>query len=128
MPNVLLKRANAPVAVLEAPVVLLKSAPAPAAAFWSAVLARSVPAPMAVLNAPGVSLLSERKPIAVLKAPAGETQKRVLSFRCIASGITAVRWWAHCLGFGSNSQRQECECHEQRSHRCFHSVKLRENL
>lgn len=38
------------VAVLESPVVLFKSAPAPVAVFASAVLANSVPAPMAVLK------------------------------------------------------------------------------
>jgi hypothetical protein len=47
---VLLESANAPVAVLEGPVVLLKSAPMPVTVFPSAVLARSVPAPMAVLK------------------------------------------------------------------------------
>ena len=43
-----LKRANAPLAVLPLPVVLLKSAPAPVAVFRSAVFASRVPAPTPV--------------------------------------------------------------------------------
>jgi hypothetical protein len=54
------------VAVLKAPVVLLKSAAAPVAVLLSAVLARSVPAPMAVLKLLLALLLSEEKPTAVL--------------------------------------------------------------
>jgi hypothetical protein len=57
---VLLKRENAPLAVLKAPVPLLKSAPAPIAVLLLAVLLKSVPAPIAVFNRPSVLLLSER--------------------------------------------------------------------
>ena len=51
------------------PEVLLKSAPAPVAVFWSPVLLKRAPAPMAVLKLPVVLLKSVRKPAAVLKPP-----------------------------------------------------------
>jgi hypothetical protein len=50
------RRANAPLAVLNRPFVLLKSAPAPVAVLLFAVFARSVPAPMAVLKPPILSV------------------------------------------------------------------------
>jgi hypothetical protein len=50
------KSAASPLAVLKLPVVLLKSAPAPVAVFWSALLLKSAPAPMAVLKLPVVLL------------------------------------------------------------------------
>jgi hypothetical protein len=61
--------ANVPLAVLPPPVVLLKSAPAPLAEFWSALLERSVPAPTPMLNLPSTLLLSENKPMALLYMP-----------------------------------------------------------
>lgn len=51
------------------PVVLNKSATAPKAVFWSAVLKSSVPAPVAVLKLPCVVLESENQPTAVLAEP-----------------------------------------------------------
>ena len=49
LPPVLFIRANAPMAVLLAPVVLSKSAPVPTAVFSFALLRSSAPAPTAVL-------------------------------------------------------------------------------
>ncbi len=65
----LLKRANAPLAVLAIPVVLLKSAPAPVAVFSFAVLSRSVPAPTPVQKLPSERLRIEYMPTAVLYNP-----------------------------------------------------------
>jgi hypothetical protein len=65
----LLKRANAPVAVLELPPMLLKSAPASVAVFSSARLARSEPAPTPVQKLPSVRLRGEYIPIAVFYVP-----------------------------------------------------------
>src|SRR5204863_4574245 len=62
------KRANTPLTMLFAPVVLFKSAPAPVAVL-SAVLAKSVPAPTAVLKLPILFLLIEKQPMAVLYVP-----------------------------------------------------------
>ena len=87
----LLKSANAPLAVLSLPVVLLKSAPAPVAVFSSAVLARSVPAPIAVFNWPVVLLLSEKKPTRRIESAGGEAQKRGLPFRRVAARVAAIR-------------------------------------
>ena len=50
LPSLLFRRAVTPVAVLLAPVVLNKTAAAPKAVFWSAVLKSSAPAPVAVLK------------------------------------------------------------------------------
>ena len=50
-------------------VVLSKSAAAPTAVFWSAVLKRSVPAPTAVLKLVSTVLLSENQPTAVFATP-----------------------------------------------------------
>jgi hypothetical protein len=58
-----------PKAVLNGPVVLLKSAAAPTAVFWSAVLNSSAPAPTAVLKLPSVPLRSENQPNAEFAAP-----------------------------------------------------------
>ena len=49
--------------------VLLKSAPAPVAVFWSAVLNTSVPPPTPVLKLPVLRLLSENQPTPVLNRP-----------------------------------------------------------
>ena len=65
----MVKSANAPLAALKVPVVLLKRVPAPVAVLLSPVFARSVPAPTAVLNFPVVVTLSEKKPTPVLYVP-----------------------------------------------------------
>src|SRR4051812_44813786 len=66
---VFVRRADVPLAVFRAPVVLLKSANAPVAVFSSEALNRSVPAPTPVLNWLVALPLSERKPTAVLNPP-----------------------------------------------------------
>ena len=63
-PCSVVKKANTPLAVLFAPVVLFKAPSAPVA-----VLAKSVPAPTAVLKLPILLLLIEKQPVAVLYVP-----------------------------------------------------------
>ena len=46
-----------------------KSAAAPKAVFWSAVLNRSAPAPVAVMKLPSAFLRSENQPTAVFPKP-----------------------------------------------------------
>ena len=86
----LLKRANAPLAVLRPPVVLLKSAPAPVAVFWSAVFRRRAPAPTPVLKAAGGDCLVSEKPTCCVVTASGETEERALSFGRVAARIAAV--------------------------------------
>src|SRR4051794_22364297 len=66
---VLVRRVDVPLAVLRAPVVLLKSANAPVAVFSSEALNRSAPAPTPVLNWLVALALRERNPTAVLNPP-----------------------------------------------------------
>jgi len=70
---VLLKSANAPLAVFPEPAVLLKSAPAPVAVLLLASLARSVPAPMAVLK------LWVLSPATLISAVAGPEETKNLA-------------------------------------------------
>ncbi len=98
------------VAVLESPVVLFKSAPAPVAVLLSAVLSTNVPAPIPVLNLPSVTLGRENQPTAVLYVPLVRLRKGVLSFCRIPPWIGSV-WegnnrlhhWAKCKA----AKRQE---------------------
>ena len=87
---VLLKSANAPLAVLANPVLLLKSAAAPVAVFWSPALTRRAPAPRAVLRFPVLLLSSENTPTAVLDVPCGEGQKSFLAFCRVAPRIASI--------------------------------------
>ena len=72
LPVVLLKSANAPLAVLLPPVVLLRRAPAPIAVFSSAVLASSVPAPLVVLKLPFVAAFERKETKCRIECAAGE--------------------------------------------------------
>ena len=68
------------------------------AVFLWAVLLKSAPAPSAVLNWPDVA--PERKPPNSCVVGAGvdvETQKGVLPFRRVASGISSIRRWNNRL-------------------------------
>ena len=76
----LLKRANAPLAVLRSPVVLLKSAPAPVAVFSFAVFSRSVPAPTPVLKLPLVGREQRIPTICCVPSAGREVLKGVLPF------------------------------------------------
>ena len=39
-----------------------------------------------------------------------ETKKRVVPFRCVASGIVSVRWRTDCLRDGHQPEAEECKC------------------
>ena len=66
--------------------------------------------PMAVLRFPIVLLLSDEKPTAVFHVPLAETQKGVLPFCGIASGIAPVRWRTDGLHISDEREADESKC------------------
>jgi hypothetical protein len=78
--------------------VLLKSAAAPVAVFWSAVLARSVPAAQGCVEV-AFSQGSKRKETGCcVERSASKTKKRGLSFCRVATCVAAIRRWVYGLG------------------------------
>ena len=73
-------------ATLLAPMVLNKSAAAPKAVFWSAVLKSSDPAPVAVLKLPVVRLSSENQPNAVFAEPVERLKSAFVPYAVLNPG------------------------------------------
>ena len=73
----LLKRANAPLAVLRPPVVLLKSAPAPVAVFSFAVFSRSVAGAYASVEVAGGQRVQRIPAVACVVSASGKAEERI---------------------------------------------------
>ena len=128
LPVELALRANAPLAVFSLPVVLRNRAYTPLAVFWSpVVLLYSALPPLAVLlitsgvqrqrinadgrvEVPDGVTFERRETNRRIVYAAGETQKGVLAFCRVKSGIASVRWRTDRLRVLDERKADECKC------------------
>ena len=112
------ERADAPSAVLVAPVVLLKSAPAPVAVFWFPVLAKSVPGAGGRVELAFCVASERQKADCCIEPAAGEAQKRGLPLCRVASRIPAI--WRRDNRLRYLEQRKEAKREEKRADNASH--------
>ena len=118
----LLYSAKPPTAVFKPPVVLLKSAPAPIAVFWSAVLANSADSRIKAVG----RVAAERKETnGRIKTAGGKAKQGILPFRRIPTGVAPVWWWADgvcCRGKCKACEGKRRECKINKFRHCFHII------